>query len=434
MADRRLNRREFASLALAAAPLAGKAAAANDRIRMGFIGVGEMGTADLKDMMRTDQIEIIAIADPYQPHLDEALGLTDGKAKGYKDFRHVLDRKDIDAVGIATPDHWHAIPMIMACEAGKDVYIEKPVSHTLHEGRRMVEAAQKHQRVVQVGTQQRSGAHFQKAVELVRSGKIGKVTNVDTWINWNRGVEGWGNPPDTDPPEWLDWDLWLGPAPAHAYNRNRCISSFRWFWDYATGMLTDWGVHLIDIVHWAMGVDAPKTVSFAGGKYVLQDNTETPDTFTAFYEYPESPVSGKEFIVTFSSRFANAHEDGVHSHGIEFFGTEGTLLVDRSGFTLWPEPDPQKDEPELESGMIRSGTSAQHYPHVLNFLECVRSRQKPRSDVATMHRSTSAPLLGVIAQKTGRKLHWDAKAERFIGDEEANRYLTKEYRKPWNVA
>jgi len=429
-----MNRRQFAGLALAATPLAQKAVAANDRIRMGFIGVGTMGTADLTDMLRTGQIEVVAIADPYQPHLDEALGLTDGKAKGYKDFRHLLDHKEIDAVGIATPDHWHAIPMIMACEAGKDVYVEKPVSHTLHEGRRMVEAAARHQRVVQVGTQQRSGTHFQKAVELVSSGKIGKVTTVNTWINWNRGVEGWGNPPDTDPPAWLDWDLWLGPAPVHAYNRNRCISNFRWFWDYANGMLTDWGVHLIDIVHWAMGVDAPKTVSFAGGKYVLQDNTETPDTFEVLYEYPSSPVSGKEFIVTFSSRFTNAHQDGVRSHGIEFFGTEGTLLVDRSGFTLWPEPDPQKDEEGVATGVIQSGTSSQHYPHVLNFLECVRSRQKPRSDIETMHRSTSAPMIGTIAQKVGRKLRWDSKEERFIGDEEANRLLTKEYRKPWNVA
>jgi predicted dehydrogenase len=230
----------------------------------------------------------------------------------------------------------------------------------------------------------------------------------------------------------LDWDLWLGPAPVHAYNRNRCIANFRWFWDYSNGMLADWGVHLLDIVHWGMGVDSPRTVSFAGGKYVTDNNTETPDTFEVLYEYPASPVSGKEFIVTFSSRFTNSHEDGVHTHGIEFFGTEGTLLVDRGGFTLWPEVNRLDEVPE--SPVIHSGTSAQHYPHVLNFLECVRSRQKPHSDIATMHRSTVAPLIGVISQKVGRKLTWDGEQERFVGDEEANRYLTKEYRKPWNVA
>jgi len=399
---------------------------------MGFIGVGEMGSADLADMIRTGHVDVVAIADPYQPHLDQALEKTNGKAQGFKDFRRILDNKEIDAVCIATPDHWHAIPMIMACEAGKDVYIEKPVSHTVHEGRRMVEAAARHNRIVQVGTQQRSGEHFQKAVELVRSGKIGKVMRADTWINWDRPVDWLGNPPDTEAPAWLDWDLWLGPAPAHAFNRNRCIANFRWFWDYANGMLTDWGVHLLDVVHWAMGVECPRTASFAGGKYVTDNNTETPDTFEVLYEYPASPVSGKEFIVTFSSRFTNSHEDGVHTHGIEFFGTEGTLLVDRDGFTLWPEVNRVDEVPEAP--VIHSGTSAQHFPHVLNFLECVRSRHRPHSDIATMHRSTVAPLLGVISQKVGRKLNWDGQQERCVGDEEANRYLTKEYRKPWIVA
>lgn len=442
MNNRLINRREFGygtvgALGLAASAGSGyaqKPAAANDRIRMGFIGVGGMGSFDLSDMQRTGQIDVVAIADPYEPHLDAALEKTDRRAKGFEDFRHVLDNKEIDAVCIATPDHWHAIPMIMACDAGKDVYVEKPISHTVFEGRRMVEAAARHGRVVQVGTQQRSGKHFQKAVELVQSGKLGKIMRADTWINWNQPVEGLLNPPDMDPPPWLDWDLWLGPAPVHAYNRNRCIGNFRWFWDYANGMITDWGVHLIDVVHWAMGVDAPRTVSFAGGKWVLTDNTETPDTFEILYEYPQSPVSGKEFIVTFSSRFVNPHHDSGLGNGIEFIGTEGTLRLDRNGFTLFPEPDRSGGEPVPALGPIQNEGSAQHYPHVVNFLECVRSREKTRSDIATMHRSTSAPLLGAIACKVGRKLTWDAQQERFIGDEEANRHLTKEYRKPWNVA
>src|SRR6185312_2015452 len=430
-----MTRREFgrhagvaAGLALAADALqAQNSTSANDRIRMGFIGVGEMGSGDLADMQKTGQIDVVAIADPYDPHRERAIATTNGKAKGYRDFRHILDDKNIDAVCIATPDHWHAIPMIMACEAGKDVYVEKPIAHTVHEGRRMVEAAQKHNRVVQVGTQQRSGTHFQKAVELVQSGKIGKVMRADTWINWNRSVDWLGNPPDGDPPASLDWDLWLGPAPFHAYNVNRCISNFRWFWDYSNGMVTDWGVHLIDIVHWAMGVQSPSTVSFAGGKWVIDNNTETPDVLQVQYEYPQSPVSTKDFLVTFSTRFVNSHEDGVHTHGIEFYGTQGTLLVDREGFTLWPEG-------ESAAGAIHSGTSPQHYPHVVNFLDCVRSRQKPHSDIETMYYSTAAPLIGVIAQKAGRKLQWDGEQARFIGDEEANRFLTKEYRKPWSIA
>ncbi len=421
------------SIAASAGPFAQSILGANDRIGVGLIGAGGMGQFDLKDFLRTGQVDAIAIADPFVPNLDRALELTDGKAKGFKDFRALLDNKDIQAVIIATPDHWHAIPMIMACEAGKDVYVEKPLSHTLAEGRRMVQAAAKYNRVVQVGTQQRSGEHFQKAVELVHSGKIGKVTLAKTWIHSNSWPEGMGNPPDTDPPSWLDWDLWLGPAPYHAYNRNRCIGSFRSFWDYSGGTLTDWGVHLIDVVHWAMGVDAPKTVSSFGGKYVLDDNSEIPDTLEVVFEYPASPVGGKEFVVTWSNRHANSHGPDGHGYGIEFFGTEGTLFIDRDGYTLWPERKPNGGESVLSSGVIRSEGSPQHYPHVQNFLECMRSRKKPNSDLETTHRSTSAPHVANIAFKTGRKLRWNRDDEQFVNDPEANKLLTKQYRKPWNL-
>ncbi|MGH7428964.1 MAG: Gfo/Idh/MocA family protein [Candidatus Methylomirabilaceae bacterium] len=435
-----INRRAFARQAGIAAGLgltpmwAQQRTSPNDRIRMGFIGVGEMGSANLQDMVRTGQIDVVAIADPYRPHLERALSSVPGKAKGYKDFRKIIDDPNIDAVCVSTPEHWHAIPTIMACDAGKDVYVEKPLSHTVHEGQRMVEAAKRRNRIVQVGTQQRSGAHFQKAVEMVRSGALGKVMRVDTWNNWNRPVDWLGAPPDSDPPEWLDWDLWLGPAPYHGYNVNRCISNFRWFWDYANGMLGDWGVHLLDIVHWAMEVKTPKTVSFAGGKWVFNNNTETPDTFEVQYVYPQSPVSAREFLVTFSCRFVNSHSEGGRTHGIQFFGTEGTMLLDRGGFTVWPEPDRSGGEPVAAKGPIQSGSSAQHYPHVLNFLECVRSRKQPRSDIETMYYSTLAPLIGVVSQKVGRRLTWDAEHHRFAGDDEANKYLTKAYRKPWNVA
>ncbi len=442
MESLKISRRDFnksaalgaVSLALSAGPAVRNVLGANDRIGIGLIGSGGMGRADLRDFLRTGQVDAIAIADPYQPNLDEGLGMTLGKAKGYKDFRQVLDRKDVDAVIIATPDHWHAIPMIASCEAGKDVYQEKPLSHTLHEGRRMVEAAQKHNRVVQVGTQQRSGEHFQKAVELVRGGKIGKVFYADTWIYGNEYPEGLGNPPDTDPPEWLDWDLWLGPAPRVPFNRNRCIGTFRWFWDYSGGTLTDWGVHLIDIVHWATGVDAPRTVVATGGKYLLEDNRETPDTLQVTFEYPPSAVSGKGFVVRFENRVANSHGPDGHGYGIEFYGTDGTLFIDRSGYTLWPEAARVGPERVSTSSVIKGEGSAQHYPHVLNFLDCVRSRQKPNSDVETTHRSTSAPLIANIAYKLGRRLTWDRDQEQFPGDAAANRLLTKEYRKPWVVA
>jgi predicted dehydrogenase len=423
-----------ASLALSAGPAVRNVLGANDRVGIGLIGAGGMGQANLRDFLRTGQVDCVAIADPYEPHLDDAAEMTLGKAKTYKDFRRVLEHKDIDAVIIATPDHWHAIPMIAACEAGKDVYQEKPLSHTVFEGRKMVEAAAQYKRVVQVGTQQRSGEHFQKAVELVRSGTIGKVTLAETWIHGNQYPEGIANPPDSDPPPWFDWDWWLGPAPKRPYNRNRGIYNFRWFWDYSGGILTDWGTHLMDVVHWAMGADAPKTIVATGGKYVLDDDRETPDTLEVLYEYPASAVSGKEFVARFSNRVANEHGPDGHSYGIQFYGTDGTLFIDRSGYTLWPEASRVGPERFTSGNVIKGGGSAQHYPHVLNFLDCLRSRQKPNSDVETMHRSTSAGLLGVIAFKLRRKLAWDAQQEQFPGDAQANQLLTKEYRQPWKVA
>src|SRR5271157_580267 len=222
----KVSRRDFnktaamaaASLALSAGPVVRNVLGANERVGIGLIGAGGMGQADLRDFLHTGQVDCVAIADPYQPHLDDAATMAPGQVKTYKDFRRVLDHKEIDAVIVATPDHWHAIPMIAACEARKDVYQEKPLSHTLLEGRKRVEAARKHNRIVQVGTQQRSGEHFQKAVELVRSGKIGKVTLAETWIHGNQYPEGIGNTPDGDPPPWFDWDWWLGPAPKRPYN------------------------------------------------------------------------------------------------------------------------------------------------------------------------------------------------------------------------
>ncbi len=441
MINNKISRRDFhkstvlgaASLAMSAGPMVRNVVGANDRISIGLIGAGGMGQGDLRDMLRTGQVDCLAVADPYVPNRDTAIMLTNGAAKGYNDFRELLDRKDIDAVIIATPDHWHAIPMIMACQAGKDVYVEKPLSHTLVEGRHMVQAAEKYNRVVQVGTQQRSGAHFQKVVEMVHSGAIGKVTLAETWIHGNQYPEGLNCPPDTQAPPWFDYNLWLGPAPERPYNRIRTLNTFRWFWDYSGGILTDWGTHLLDIVNWAMGVEAPRTISAMGGKYVLDDCRETPDTLDVTYEYPASPVSGKDFLVRFSNRVANSRGPDGHDYGMQFYGTDGTLFVARDGYTLWPEATRVGPDRIANHNVIHGEGSSQHYPHVVNFLDCVRSRQKPHSDVATMHRSTSVGLLGDISYKLGRKLTWDSESEQFPDDAEANKFLTKEYRKPWGL-
>ena len=269
-----LGRREFVKWS-AAGVIAGRVAmpplgmrrderirGANDRVVVALIGAGRQGQGNLGNAVKQPDTAVGAVCDVYEPNLAKGLEVAPG-AKSYRDFRRVLENKDIDAVIIATPDHWHPIQTILACEAGKDVYVEKPISVTVTEGRAMVDAARRYKRIVQTGTQQRSGKHFQQAAELVKSGRIGKVTQVRTWNFGNESPAGIGNPPDSAPPKDLDWDMWLGPAPMRPFNANRFgvfpdrWSSFRWFWDYAGGMMTDWGVHWLDIVQLVMGVDAP---------------------------------------------------------------------------------------------------------------------------------------------------------------------------------
>jgi predicted dehydrogenase len=426
------SRREFlgqaagAGLALSAGPFASRVLGANERVVAGFIGCGGMGRANLRDFQRAG-VDVAAVCDVFEPNLYQAVEMTDNRAKPYKDFRQLLDRKDVDVVVISTPDHWHALPMIQACAAGKDVYVEKPLALTIDEGRRMVDAARRHQRVVQVGTQQRSGTHFQKAVEIVRSGALGSVRFVRVWRYGAANLpEGIGNPPDTDPPPGLDWDMWLGPAPKVPYNRNRFLGNFRWFWDYSGGELTDWGTHLIDVVQWGMGVDAPLTAYAVGGKHYLRDNRETPDNIEVVFEYPG-------FVATFSHRVLNRTIDG-RAYGVQFEGTQGVMFVDRGGYDFRPEPERVGDETVPSSGAaVRGERSAQHLPHVQNFLECVKTRQRPASDVEIGHRSTAACHLGNIALRAGQKITWDAATERITDVAAANAHLKKEYRKPWSL-
>lgn len=430
MSEAPLSRREFVKggTLLAGAGLAfpailpSAARGANERIRVASIGVGGKGRHGLKLFKQNPDVEIVAVCDVYQPRVEEAIGLTEGRAQGYLDFREVLAREDVDVAHISTPDHWHALVTIAALEAGKDVYVEKPLSLAVAEGRRMVEAAKRNGRVVQCGTQQRSGSHFQSAVQLIASGGIGKITMVECWNHDNETPEGIGTPPDSEPPEGLDWDFWQGPAPVHAYNDNR-FGNFRWFWNYSGGKVTDWGIHLMDIVHWAMGVEAPLAVSAAGGKYCIQDNRETPDTVIVTWEYPG-------FAATYNNRVCNVHDEYGETYGIRFFGSEGTLFIDRGGWKVVPEKRDGKEVIEAK----KSDSSSQDEPHVRNFLDCVKSRQTPISSVDITHRSTSTCLIANIALKTGRKLLWDAQSERFTNSEEANNLLDYEYRGEWGKA
>ncbi len=440
------NRRDFIKKAAAGAVSAGvaipalgqgKRVSANDKVIVGVVGTGRMGRGDLSDFAKQPEVEIAAVCDVYKPNLDLGLADTKGKAETYTDFRHVLDRKDIDVIIVGTPDHWHPLVMVEACKAGKDVYVEKPISHTVDEGKVMVEAARKYKRVVQVGTQQRSGIHFQRAVKLVQDGFIGKVSFVRTWNYSNQYPEGIGHPADSAPPSTLDWDFWLGPAPKVPFNWNRFgvgdrWSTFRYFWDYAGGFMTDWGVHLIDIVQWAMKVKGPNVVTALGGKFYLRDNAETPDTFQVTYQY-DNP----KFVCVYENRWDNANSMYGKGYGIEFHGTDGTLFVDRSGFEVIPETR-KRDGKEVAqtASMQMKSVNNSHFDHVRNFLDCVKTRQRPISDIEIGHRSTSTCLLGNVAFRSQEQLVWDVERQALAhasSKAKAQRYLTRNYRAPWKL-
>jgi predicted dehydrogenase len=407
--------------------------APSETIRVALIGCGGQGSYDLEVFMRAPEVSVAALCDVDSRHLNRTAGKVEKKygkePTKTVDFRPILDRKDVDAVIIGTPDHWHAIPFIFACMAGKDVYCEKPICHNIKEGRAMVDAARRYKRVSQIGTQQRSGEHFQKAVKLVHDGKLGRVSLTRTWNFSNEAPFGCGKPMDLDaPPATVDYDRWLGPAPSRKFNRARFHGTFRCFYDYAAGMIGDWNVHLQDIIHWAMGVTAPKSVHAAGGKFTLDDIRDTPDTMLVTYEFdsPQGP-----FIQFYEMRKGNRHGiGGDPGHGMQFHGTEATLCLDRGGFQVIPEGS--------RTAAQKSGGSDQNWPHVQDFLRCVKSRERCICDVETGHTSTTVCHLGNLSYRLGRKIYWDARTETIIDqkghpDAEANALLGREYRKGYEL-
>lgn len=421
----------------------------HEKLVVGLIGCGGMGGYNLDDFMRLDEVAVAAVCDVDAGRMRATADRVEKKyqkrPKECKDFRELIDYEDIDIVIIGTPDHWHAIPMIYACMAGKDVYVEKPISHNIHEGRMMVKAARRYNRIVQVGMQQRSGDHFKKAVELVQSGALGDISYTRTWNLSNIAPDGMGNPPDSDPPAGVDYDMWLGPAPKRPFNPNRFHERFRWFHDYANGMLGDWNVHVQDIVHWAMNVDAPLSVSAVGGKYVLRDNRDTPDTLEVSYEF-ETPA-GRKFVQTYSMSFGCGTSFNGHGYGTQFFGSNGSLFVDRGGYEVYPDmkeaPDPRDPAKKIQvprTEKVTGGGSDQHWPHVQNFIQCVKSRKAEdlAVDIEVGHKTATACHLGTISLKLGRRIHWDGKREICVDregrpDAEANRLLTRDYRAPYTL-
>ena len=410
--------------ALAAAFAPARAARAarvglHDKVRLAVIGAGSMGPRHLEALAVNDQCAVIAVCDATMSRFHNAIKMVEdhggGKPDGYQDFRHVLDRKDIDAILVATPDHWHPLLTILGCQAGKDVYVEKPVCTTIEEGRAMVEAARRYGRVVQAGTQQRSMEIFQRAIGLIHSGRIGRVTSAGAWV----GINGLIVEETPSPvPRGLDWDLWLGPAPWVPYSPER-FGGFMGWHDYARGgELSNWGVHLIDVVHWGIGQDQPLSVQALGGTYRTGTGADNYETIEAMLEYPGCNV-------TWEQRLQNRHAG--KGYGIRFNGTDGALYVDRNTFVVEPAG---LGIPEYIGEPERSWA---HPPHHNNFFDCVRTRKRPAADIEQAFRSTAAVLLAGIALKTRRRLNWDGAAERFINDEEANRHLTRAYRPPWHL-
>src|SRR5436305_7862488 len=300
----KLTRRSFTTTAaltgLGTALAADRVRGASERVRLGFIGLGNRGDQVLDAFLQHKDADIVAVCDIYQPYLDFAAKKIGTSPQQFHDYRKLLDRHGLDAVVVCTPDHWHALMTVHACQAGKDVYVEKPLSLCIAEGRRMAEAARSHKRIVQVGIQRRSSAWCKEAAEFIRGGGIGKVTVARCFHIQNEWPRGIGNPPDGEPPAGVDWDAWLGPAPKVRYNKNRTFYRFRWFYDYSGGQLTNFGVHYLDMIHWALGVNTPLSVVAMGGKYVMQDNREVPDTLEVMWTYPNNT------LVTFSQFNATA--------------------------------------------------------------------------------------------------------------------------------
>jgi predicted dehydrogenase len=418
---------------------------ANDRIQAGFIGYGLIGAQHVHDFKRQPDVDLAAVAEVSQTRLDEGLTACGPRAKGYRDFRKLLESPEIQAVVVSTPDHWHALMTILACAAGKDVYVEKPLTLFVREGRWMVTAARRYNRVVQVGTQQRSGRHYQKAVKLMRGGYIGKVHSVRMG-SFRNVMPGFGAPADTAPPSGLDYDLWLGPAPARAYNPHRSLYHFRWFWDYSGGQMTNLAAHELDLVLWAMQVKGPTAVSSSGGRFCLEGNGETPDTQDALFEFPG-------FTALWSHREAGGARRRDRDYATEFVGSKGTLAITRGRFEVIPDPriEPsqaipvfkghpaggparieQKVEPWIQPLSEPGSQQEQFELHVRNFLDCVKSRERPIADVEEGHRVATACHLANISLLTGRKIRWDAEKEEIPGDAEAAARLERAYRKPWD--
>ena len=404
--------------------------AAADQINIGAIGINGMGWSDVKAALKQPGVNIVALCDIDKNVLDKRMKelvemkVDTSRIKTYGDYRKLLEQKDIDAVIIGTPDHWHALIMIAACQAGKDVYVEKPVGNSIGECRAMIAAQQKYHRVVQVGQWQRSQKHFKDAVDFVYSGQLGNIRTVKVWC-----YQGWMKPgpvvPDSAPPPGVDYAMWLGPAATRPFNSSRFHFNFRWFWDYAGGLMTDWGVHLLDYGLLGMKAEVPKTIAALGGNFAYPDlYEETPDTLTTLYEFDK-------FNLVWDHAMGIDNGSYGRDHGVAYIGNNATLVLSRGGWEVIEEAKgPNKVSRPFEK-VSDNGLDN----HMANFIAVVRSRKMDdlRCSVQEASHVATVAQMGNISLRSGQRLSWDRGAGRFT-DEKINReYLMKEYHNGYNL-
>jgi predicted dehydrogenase len=396
----------------------------SDQLNIGVIGINGMGWSNMSSAIKIPGVNLVAVCDIDQSVIDkrmkdlEKLKVDASKVKVYTDYRKLLDQKDIDVVIVGTPDHWHALQMIEACQAGKDVYVEKPVGNSIIECRAMVAAQQRYNRVVQAGQWQRSQQHFQDAVEFLRSGKLGNIRTVKVWC-----YQGWMRPQpkvaDSAPPPGVDYAMWLGPAPKRTFNSSRFHFHFRWFWDYAGGLMTDWGVHLMDYAVYGMNADVPKSVSALGGNFAYPDlYEETPDSMGALYEFDN---------FTLIWDHAMGIDNGLYNrdHGIAFYGNNATLVLDRGGWEVYEE-NKSKDKVKMERKTVSHNGLDSHWQ---NFIGAVKSRKTEdlHCSIQTGAHIATVCQLGNIAYRSQKKLDWDKVNAKFTDEAVNSEFLGKEY-------
>ena len=394
---------------------------ANDRLRFGAIGINGMGWADTKALLKVSNVELVAICDVDQNVLEKRKTELDKKGisvKIYSDYRKLLEQKDIDAVVIGTPDHWHALMMIHASEAGKHIYVEKPIGNSIGECRSMVGAQERYGNVVQVGQWQRSQQHFQDAVNYIKTGVLGPIRTVKVWC-----YQGWMRPDpivaNSAPPKGVDYKSWLGPAPIIPFNSSRFHFHFRWFWDYAGGLMTDWGVHLLDYALLGMEASLPKSIVGLGGKYAYPNLAEeTPDTLTTLYEFDN-------FNLVWDSAMGIDNGSYGRDHGIAFIGNNATLILNRGG---WEVIEERQSENKVAKPLVKPSDNGLD-KHAQNFIDAIRSNtpQSVNCSVQQGAHVATVAQMGNISYRSGQKVVWDQNASQFTDAAINGEYLTSKY-------